>query len=105
MAKKAKRVKKEEIKEEPIYAVPVEKYRLNLGCRIYKLEGFDNIDCALVDIEKMDLEARSIKEIYAAHILQCFDDPVSQLEKWRKWLRKNGVLWIVVPEVEAAKLE
>jgi len=83
--------------------------KLNLGCGLYKLQGFVNIDVwedtkpnLVMDIRKLPYENCSVDFIYAGHILEHFyiDEALDVLKEWKRVLKAGGRLVIVVPDFE-----
>lgn len=86
------------------------KVRLNLGCWVYYIQGWVNVDLA-TDV-KTDLRedcetlpsfiSESVDEIYAGHLLEHVQDVAATLRRWRELLKPGGRLTITVPDCEGA---
>jgi predicted SAM-dependent methyltransferase len=86
--------------------------KLHIGCGNKYLSGYIHvdiqkyehvdIDCAIENIDKM-FEEETIDEIYCCHILEHIDRHkfISVLSKLNKILKKNGKLYISVPDFES----
>ena len=84
--------------------------KLNLGSEFRYLEGYINIDCnsqtkpdICCRIEELKYDDNSVDEIYAAHILEHLDwkGANKMFQKFHNWLKKEGKLYIVVPDLES----
>ena len=84
--------------------------KLNMGSEHRHLEGYINIDCnpqtkpdLCCRIEELEYDNNSIDEIYAAHILEHLDWKGAQkmIQKFYYWLKPEGGLYIVVPDIES----
>lgn len=83
--------------------------KLNLGCHIYKLAGFKNIDIIpdvepdlIADVENLyQIEKESVDFIYAGHLLEHLypDKAPLVIEHWKSLLKVGGRLVILVPNV------
>lgn len=86
--------------------------KLHLGCgEKHRIKGFINIDAQAyknVDkacgIDKLPYKDDTITEIYASHCLEHFKHTETDrvLKEWFRVLKKGGVLWIAVPDFNAA---
>lgn len=81
--------------------------RLNVGCGDYPLEGWVNVDVRAlpgVDVvsraEALPFADSSVTEIYAGHVLEHLEYPLSALCHWHALLRPGGALWVTVPDFE-----
>lgn len=87
--------------------------RLNLGCAKDIRSGFINVDLHykhpdVINEDISDLsfvEADSVSEILAKDVIEHLPLEVSLncLEKWYKWLKPEGVLWIQTTNFEKIK--
>jgi predicted SAM-dependent methyltransferase len=84
--------------------------KLNLGCGVYKVDGWVNID-SVPDFQPdllMDISAPfaliehygkgNVDEIYAGHILEHLDNPDLALRDWFDLLRPGGYLTVTMPD-------
>lgn len=86
------------------------KVRLNLGCWVYYIPGWVNIDLATdiktdlqEDCEKLPSFApESVDEIYAGHLLEHVQNVATTLRRWRSILKPGGRLTVTVPDCEGA---
>jgi GT2 family glycosyltransferase/predicted SAM-dependent methyltransferase len=83
--------------------------RLNLGCGVYHLHNFINIDQyphvkpdIVADALNLPFERESVDEIYCGHLLEhlTFGDGQKALGHWRSLLKKGGVIGITVPDFD-----
>lgn len=81
--------------------------KLNLGCDIFKIQDFINIDICkdvnpdvIADVSKLPYENDSIDEIYAGHILEHSPNHALPLAEWRRVLKPGGKITITVPDTE-----
>lgn len=87
------------------------KIKLHLGCGKRYLPDYCNIDLAKYkhindkqDIRKLiGFENSSVDLIYASHVIDYFDreEIVSMFKRWRKLLKKGGILRVAVPDFVA----
>ena len=89
--------------------------KLNLGCFNTRIEGFTGVDLKKFT-DKVDIVVKtfygldfakdeSIEEIYASNVLEHFyytDCPIV-LKEWYRVLKPGGVLYVGVPDIDAAK--
>jgi hypothetical protein len=85
--------------------------RLNLGCGHLTLPDFINVDARelpgvdiIGDVTNLQLPDDSVLEMYAAHLLEHFPQEQMQrtiLPHWKKLLRRDATLRVVVPDAEA----
>lgn len=85
--------------------------RLNLGCGHQPKAGYLNVDQRALpqvdiqaDVLKLPVDGNTVKEIYAAHLVEHFT--LQQLRQailpyWRDCLQANGVLTLVAPNADA----
>jgi len=89
--------------------------KINLGCNIWKLPGFVNIDLdpnvhpdVVGDVCKLDelgYDDDSVDEIYAGHMLEHVTDEDEALYEWYRVLKPGGTITITVPDVEKGLIE
>jgi ubiquinone/menaquinone biosynthesis C-methylase UbiE len=86
--------------------------KLNLGCDIFKIPEFVNIDLCpdvkpdlVADVSKLSYEDNSIEEIYSGHILEHFSWDNSPLKEWYRILKPNCKITITVPDVEKGLIQ
>lgn len=88
--------------------------KINIGCHIWHLEGFINIDIdeklipkpdLIADGRKLPFEDNSIDEIYAGHMLEHYRLEDRPLEEWKRVLKPNGRITITVPDIEKGLVE
>ena len=85
--------------------------KLHLGSGNRYLKGYIHVDISSHDhidvktsVDKLtSIKSDSVDEIYASHVLEYFDqDEVrAVLKEWRRVLKKNGILRLAVPNLEA----
>jgi predicted SAM-dependent methyltransferase len=82
--------------------------KLHLGCGPDYKEGYTNVDIRAevradlhADVRQLPLEDAAVDEILARNILEHFPaaETVSVLQEWRRVLRPDGVLTIIVPDI------
>ena len=91
--------------------------KINLGCSIYKLHGFENIDIlptiseptngdfgvkpdVVADVRCLPYEEESVDFIYAGHLLEHFywKETAALLAEWRRVLKTGCKLCITAPD-------
>lgn len=88
--------------------------KLHLGCGQVYLDGYLNIDYPLskhsvqltsvadkyADITKLKYKPNSVEEIRLHHVFEHFDrsTAVALVATWSRWLKKDGILRIDVPD-------
>ncbi len=84
-------------------------YGLHLGSGNSRISGFSNIDanlfndCDIVSgIERINLGKETVDFIYNSHVFEHIvkHKAASTLKEWHRVLKKNGNLYICVPDVE-----
>jgi hypothetical protein len=84
--------------------------KLNIGCGRDIREDYINVDFrqldgvdVVADVMNLPFEPDSIKEIYAAHIIEHFTegDLKDIVKYWYSLLQKDGYLTLITPNVEA----
>jgi predicted SAM-dependent methyltransferase len=85
------------------------KINLNLGCHIWKLDGFVNIDIdpnvdpdLVADVRSLPFENESIDFIYAGHILEHCSYDSDILVEWKRVLKNGGEIIVTVPDTRKA---
>lgn len=96
-------------KNQKIVPAEVDGIRLNLGCGVYPLDGFINVDQfesvnpdLLGDATCLPFKAGTVDEIYAGHILEHFhfEDGKNALRYWFSLLKPGGKIAITVPDYD-----
>lgn len=81
--------------------------KLNLGCHVWKLDGFTNVDIdpkmnpdVLADVLKLPFEDNSVDEIYAGHIIEHLNKKQSEeaIIEWKRVLKPGGIITITIPD-------
>ena len=73
----------------------------------YNIDGTNHPHVHYNDITKLPFKDESIELIYASHVFEYFDreEAVGLIQEWKRVLKKDGVLRLAVPDLEAmAKL-
>lgn len=84
------------------------KLRLNLGCWVFKMMGYINIDIdpqfadVVADCNKLPYEDNSVDEIYAGHILEHCVDPYIALAEWKRVMKEGAQINVVIPDMKKA---
>lgn len=82
--------------------------KLHLGCGPDYKDGYTNVDIRKevradlhADVRKLSLEDATVDEILARNILEHFPiaETVTILGEWRRILKPDGVLMIIVPDI------
>ena len=84
--------------------------RLNLGCDTYYLPGFLNLDLhrdsqvtpdLLANVHDLPFRDAVFDFVYAGHLIEhlYYDQVPEYLSEWRRVLKPNGKLTVVVPDV------
>jgi glycosyltransferase involved in cell wall biosynthesis len=85
------------------------KVRLNLGCGMYPLPGFINVDSRkevaadlFCDALALPYEENTVDEIYAGHLLEhlTWDEGQAALRHWHHVLKIGGTIMITVPDFD-----
>jgi predicted SAM-dependent methyltransferase len=83
--------------------------KLNLGCHVWKLDGFTNVDIdpkmnpdVLADVLKLPFEDNSVDEIYAGHIIEHLNMKQSEeaIIEWKRVLKVGGIITITIPDFQ-----
>lgn len=83
--------------------------KLNLGCGVYKLEGFINIDASdycdpdvLANVLELPYGENTADVIYAGHLIEHLEaeELFGALKHWHKILKPGGKLYLTFPDFE-----
>lgn len=85
--------------------------KINLGCDIYPIEGFINVDmepkvnpdvCMDILSYLKSLEDNTVDEVYAGHVLEHFttEESIEMLKEIHRVLIPGGLLTAVIPDTE-----
>lgn len=84
------------------------KVKLNLGCWVFKREGWVNIDIdpqfadVVADCNNLPYADNSVDEIYAGHILEHCPDTYKALAEWKRVLKPGGKIGVCIPDMAKA---
>lgn len=92
-------------------AISWQRLRVNVGCGHLPVDEYVNVDSrelpgvdVIAEATNLPFDDASISEIYAAHLLEHFPEEIIRrtvLPHWRKKIRADGLLRLVVPDAEA----
>lgn len=84
-------------------------YKLDIGCGVYKREGFTGVDIdpdtnpdIVASMDNIPLPDGSVAEIWSSHSLEHISkfEVVPVLKEWRRLLQVGGIAVIEVPDLE-----
>ena len=80
--------------------------RLNLGCGMYPLEGWTNVDAhcpAEIQGDVRELAFEDVDEVNMSHLLEhlSWRETTPVLKRVRSWMNPSGKLTIEVPDMDA----